>query len=296
MNPLQSNNKVGINVAAVYLQDQIELSESFLLVGGVRFDHFRMDFDDHMPANADFSRTDNVVSPRGGIIFKPVENTSLYASYSMSFLPQSGDQFGSLDATTSALEPERFENIEFGFKWDIVPTLAFTGAVYRLDRDNTRAIDPLSGLTVLTGSQRSKGVEASLAGAITESWEIIAGYAYQDAEITSATTAAPAGRLLPLVPKHSFSLWSAYQITDWLGVGAGVTRQTEVFASISNAVTLPSFTRVDAAIFLGLTDHLEVQFNVENLFDEIYWGTAHNDNNITPGSPRAFRVSLTGRL
>ncbi|MEX0645424.1 MAG: TonB-dependent siderophore receptor, partial [Parvularculaceae bacterium] len=295
-NPLSADNSVKLMAAAVYLQDQVELADWVMLIGGVRVDRFDLEFDDLLPASLDFSRVDTVVSPRGGIIVKPIERASLYASYSKSFLPQSGDQFASLTATTASLEPERFENIEVGFKWDLSDSLAFTGAVYRLDRDNTQALDPMTSMTVLTGSQRSKGVELGIVGSITEEWEIIAGYAYQEAEITSTTTAAPAGRVIPLVPKHSFSLWSAYQFTPRLGAGVGVTHQSDVFASISNAVVLPAFTRVDAAVFLKVTERLDVQLNVENIFDETYWGTAHNDNNITPGSPRAFRAALTGRL
>lgn len=295
-NPLSADNDVDLTVASIYVQDQVDLNERVSLIGGVRFDRFDLEFDNLLPASADFARVDTVASPRGGVILKPIEAASIYVSYSMSFLPQSGDQFASLTATSAALAPERFENIEAGFKWDLSKSLALTGAVYRLDRDNTQAIDPLTSMTVLTGSQRSKGVELGLIGSIMENWEIVAGYAYQEAEITSSTTAAPAGRVVPLVPKHSFSLWNAYQATPWLGLGVGVTHQSDVFASISNAVVLPSFTRVDAALYLKLTERVDVQLNVENLFDETYWGTAHNDNNITPGSPRAFRAALTGRL
>ena len=79
-------------------------------------------------------------------------------------------------------------------------------------------------------------------------------------------------------------------------VGLGVTYQSDVYASISNAVELPSFTRVDGAVFFTLNEHLEAQLNVENLFDESYYATAHNDNNITPGSPTAVRIGVTTRF
>ncbi|MGD9967140.1 MAG: TonB-dependent receptor [Hyphomonadaceae bacterium] len=294
--PLQTNNRVEADVAAVYLQDQMALSDRWQLIAGVRFDRFDLDFDDRRAANADFARDDDLVSPRVGVIYRPMEPLSFYASYSVSFLPQSGDQFSSLDATTSALEPEEFENIELGLKWDVLPELALTAAVYRLDRTNTRALDPLSGVTVLTGAQRSEGFEIGLAGAINESWQVAGGYSYQDAEITRTTTAAPAGRSAPLAPEHTFSLWNMVRFSPRWGAGLGVTHQTEMFASISNAVTLPEFTRVDAALFLALTDRIEAQLNVENLFDEDYWGTAHNDNNITPGSPTAARLTLRARF
>ena len=104
--------------------------------------------------------------------------------------------------------------------------------------------------------------------------------------------AAPAGRQVPLVPEHSFSLWNKYEFNDRFGAGLGVVHQTKMFASISNTVTLPGFTRVDAAVFVRLTDRLRGQINVENLFDKRYFPTSHGDNNILPGAPRAIRVSL----
>jgi catecholate siderophore receptor len=294
--PLQTDNHVDANIAAIYLQDQIALSDRWQVIAGMRFDRFDLDFDDRRAANADFSRDDDLVSPRVGVIYRPIEPLSLYASYSVSYLPQSGDQFSSLDATTSALEPEEFENVELGLKWDVLPELALTAAIYRLDRTNTRAIDPLSGLTVLTGAQRSEGFEIGLSGSLRESWQVAGGYSYQNVEITRTTTAAPAGRAAPLSPEHTFSLWNMVRFSPRWGAGLGVTHQSEMFASISNAVTLPEFTRVDAALFFALTDQIEAQLNVENLLDEEYWGTAHNDNNITPGSPTAARLTLRARF
>ncbi len=297
--PLQADNQVDVNLAAIYLQDQIELSEQFHVIAGVRFDHFDLDFDDRRPpptAAVDFSRTDDLISPRVGVIYKPSEPVSVYASYAVSYLPQSGDQFASLTATTATLEPEEFENIEVGVKWDILPSLALTGALYRLDRTNTRAIDPITLLTVLTGEQRSEGFEIGLSGNVTNEWSIMAGYTIQNAEITKTTTAAPAGREVPLVHEQTLSLWNHYRFAPGWAAAVGVTHQTEMFASISNAVILPGFTRVDAGLYYRIDDNLKVQLNVENVLDETYWGTAHNDNNIAPGSPRALRLTVTTRF
>ena len=293
---LQTDNEVEANVAALYLQDQIALGEHWQIIAGLRFDRFDLDFDDQRAANADFSREDDLVSPRVGVIYRPIEPLTFYASYSVSFLPQSGDQFSSLDATTSSLDPEEFENVELGLKWDVTPDLALTAAIYRLDRTNTRAIDPDTLLTVLTGAQRSEGFELGISGAITDHWEIIGGYTYQDAEITRTTTAAPAGRAVALTPEHTISIWNMAHLTPRLSIGLGATHQSDMFASISNAVTLPSFTRVDAALIYAVTDNVEAQLNVENLLDEEYWGTAHSDNNITPGAPTAARLTLRARF
>jgi len=291
-----ANNRVKATVAAAYVQDQIEITPQLQLIAGLRFDSFDVDFFDRrasVTGRRDFSRQDDLWSPRLGLVFKPMEPVSLYASYSVSYLPSSGDQFSSLNATSETLEPEEFENLEVGLKWEVRPDLLFTAALYRLDRENTTAPDPTRpGQVVLTGSQRTKGFEAGLAGRITERWEVVGGYAWQDAEITSTTSAAPAGREVPLVSEHTFALWNKYDFNDRFGAGLGVIHQTKMFASLSNSVTLPGFTRVDAAVFVRLTDTLRAQVNVENLFDKRYFPTSHGDNNILPGAPRAVRASL----
>lgn len=293
---VQNDNEVDLNVVGVYLQDQIEIGRYIQLVGGVRYDRFDLEFDNNVAGGLDAARIDEVFSPRGGVIFKPADNASLYFSYSKSFLPQAGDQFNSLTPVTSDLEPESFENLEIGAKWNLTDRLELAAALYRLDRENVRNTGATPGTFLLTGAQRSKGVELTLAGSITDKWEVIAGYAYQDAEITSQTTAAPAGRTLALVPKNSFSFWSTYQVLPRWRVGAGVIHQGDRFATVSNLVTLPDFTRVDAAVYYSLSDSIDLQVNVENLTNALYFATAHNDNNITPGAPRNVRAALRARF
>jgi catecholate siderophore receptor len=287
-----ADNHSTTDVAAVYFQDQVEITPQFLVIAGVRFDRFQIDFDNRRNGVA-LNREDNLTELRYGLIYKPISSVSLYVSRSNSYLPSSGDQFASLDATSESLKPEEFENTEFGAKWDVMPGLALTGAVYRLDRENTRAPGAAPGSIVLTGSQRSEGFEFGFAGSVTPRWELIGGYAYQDAEITSTTSAAPKGREVPLVPEHSFSLWNRYQVSTRWSAGVGIVYQDQVYAAISNAVALPSLTRIDTALFFELNDHFEAQINVENLLNEKWYATAHNDNNITPGTPRMVRATVT---
>jgi catecholate siderophore receptor len=279
-------------VLAFYLQDQISIGDHFDIVAGLRHDRFRLEATDRL-ANTTLARTDNLWSPRLGLVVKPARDLSLYASYGRSYLPQSGDQFGSLDLTLAALEPERFDNYELGFKWDVRKALSLTGAVYRLDRTNTRASDPANpSRTILTGAQRSKGVEIGLSGEIRAGWHVSAGYAYQEAEIRKTTTAAPAGRQVPLVPRHQASLWTRYDVSPRFGLGAGVYHQSKSFTSISNSVVLPAFTRVDAAAYYKLTPHVELQVNVENVLNAYYFASAFNDNNIMPGAPASVRGTV----
>lgn len=291
-----ANNRTTATVAAFYVQDQIRISPMFEIVAGLRYDHFELEVDDFRGAGSEFDRSDDLWSPRLGLIFKPGENLSIYASYSRSYLPQSGDQFSGLDLTTEALKPERFDNYEIGAKWEPVEGLLATAAIYRLDRSNTRAPNPDgSGTVVLTGEQRSRGIELGLERSIRDNWQISAGYAWQKAEITERTSAcnpAAADCEVPLVPRHSFSLWTRYDVSKQFGVGFGAVARSKSFASISNQVKLPAYARFDAALFYTVADGIEAQLNVENLFGADYFASAHNDNNIAPGAPTTAKAAL----
>jgi catecholate siderophore receptor len=267
----------------------------FEIVAGLRFDRFKLDIDNRN-SGLSFSRTDELLSPRIGLIAKPASNLSLYASYGRSYLPQSGDQFNSLDLTSEALKPEKFDNYELGAKWEPTAGLLATAAVYKLDRTNTRAPGATPGQVVLTGAQRSRGLELGLERSVSDRWQISAGYAYQEAEITRTTSAAPEGREVPLVPRHQLSVWNRYDVTSKAGAGLGLVARSKSFASISNQVELPGYARVDAALFYKLAPGLEAQVNVENLLGADYFPTAHNDNNVAPGAPRTASATVRFRF
>jgi catecholate siderophore receptor len=283
-------------VAAAYVQDQIELTRHVQIVAGLRYDRFTTDFHNHRNGEQ-LVRKDNMISPRAGLVVKPVSPVSLYASYSVAYLPSSGDQFSSLTATTQTLKPEMFTNYEAGAKWDVSRTLSFTTAVYRLDRTNTTARDPNNpAITLQTGSQRTKGYELGVNGNLTNRWRVVGGYAYQDAFITSATMAAAEGALVALVPNHTLSLWNNYRVAPRLHMGLGIVHQADMYAGIDNTVRLPEFTRADLAAYYTLTEMMRLQANVENLLDRTYYATAHSNNNILPGYARAVRIALVARF
>ena len=280
-----------VRALSAYVQDQIDLGDLIKVVLGLRYDDFRITSTNRVN-NFRATRSDGKWSPRAGLIFKPQENISLYASYAKSFLPQSGDQFTVLDATTATLAPEEFRNLEAGVKWDLSERLAFTAALFQIDRSNTRANDPVTGVVVQTGKSRTKGFEAAMVGQLAKGLQVTLGYALQDGEIRSTTSAAPAGRTLAQVPRHQFSAWGRYDFTDRLGLAVGAVRQSQQFATISNAVRMPGFTRIDAALFYKLSDAAHLQLNVENLTDADYFPNAHTDNNISTGAPLNARLGV----
>jgi catecholate siderophore receptor len=295
-NATDANNHIKTNLGATYVQDQIELSRYLQVVTGVRFDYFDLQFHNNRN-NQDLRRIDRLVSPRAGVIVKPVTELSIYANYSVAYLPSSGDQFSSLTNITQQVKPEKFNNYELGAKWDIRRSLSLTTAVYRQDRTNTRATDPNDPARILqTGSQRTNGFEFGFNGRVTSNWSITGGYAYQDAFISSATISAPKGAQVGLVPHHSFSLWNNYKVHPRLGLALGIINRSDMFAAFDNAVVLPGYTRADAAVFFSITERWRLQANLQNLFDTNYYLNADGNNNISPGAPRGARIALVARF
>ena len=285
-----------VKAVSAYVQDQISFGERLDIVAGLRFDQFDIDGVDFQPAvDRPFSRTDEKVSPRLGLIFKPKSDLSLYASHSRSFLPRAGDQFLSLSTTQQNLEPERFTSTEVGLKWQVRPNLILTAALFQLDRTNATTPDPKNpALSINVGETRTKGLELAATGNITSRWQISAGYAWQDAVLAGNDFVR-----LAQVPEQQFSLWNRFNVADRLGLGLGVTHQSDQFAAIrtSSATTrLPGFVRVDAAAFYDLSDSVQVQLNIENLFDETYFPDAHNNANISTGAPLNARLTISARF
>ena len=291
---LNDQTNADIQVFSGYIQDEISLSDHVDIVLGARFDSFDFEVDD-LAGGVTRSRTDEEISPRAGLIFKPQENMSFYGSFSRSFLPRSGEQFASLSNSTEALSPDVFENLEAGFKWDIRSDVSFTAAVFQTDQTIAARNDinpeefEVRGLEV-------QGVELQLQGQVTEDLFVTAGYSYLDGETDNGLEAPRE------LPENSASVWAGYQVTDQLGLGMGLTYQDESFisdrdfAKVGAHPTLPAYTRLDAAAYYDVSDTLRLQINVENLTDTLYFPSAHSTHQATVGRPLNARFSVSGRF
>ena len=282
---------------SVYAQDQISIGDHVEIVAGLRYDRFDIVGTDRPHPNPDrpFARADEKVSPRLGLIYKPQRNVSFYGSYSQSFLPRSGDQFLTLSPTQANLEPEEFTNHEVGAKWDIRPDLNVTAAIFRLDRTNATTPDPLKPtVTIDIGETRTEGVELALTGRVRPNWQVSGGYSWLDARLQGNDSVR-----LAQTPKQQFSLWNRYDVSRRLGFGLGVIHQSSQFAAIRTSPSttrLPAFTRVDAAVYYRVSDTVQLQLNIENLFDTTYFSDAHNNFNISTGAPANLSLTLNSRF
>ncbi|MGH1570061.1 TonB-dependent receptor [Methylobacterium sp. P31] len=292
-----ANSRYNLGVAAVYAQDQIDITDWLQLVGGLRYDHFDFSSTDRRTLLTN-TRVDDPISPRAGLVLKPLPNLALYTSYSVSYLPSSGDQIGAFTPGLVIAKPEQFENTEVGIKYDVNPRFQLTAAAYNLDRYNQRLADPNNpGFFILSGKTNTQGIEIGANGYVTDWWQIAGGYAFTDARIASATSATiVAGNKVGLVPFNAFTLWNKFDVTRDFSVGIGVLNYSHTFAASDNTVRLPGYTRVDLGLFYQINESVRAQVNIENLFDRRYISTADNNNNITPGAPRTIRAQIIARF
>ncbi len=146
------------------------------------------------------------MTPRLGVVYQPIEEVSLYASYSRSFNPNTANT-----VSGDPLEPETGEGYEVGVKAQLLEDIFATLAYFDITKQNVAVIDPDNRLfSIPTGEQRSRGVELDVTGEILPGWNIIAAYALIDAEVTADTNADIVGNRLFNVPRHNASLWTTY--------------------------------------------------------------------------------------
>jgi len=285
----QSNSQ---EVPGLYIQDQIEVSEQLDILVGARFDSFDINVF-NAKANETRDRKDDEVSPRLGVIYKPQENISIYASYSESFLPRSGEQFANINGNNNQLDPNTFSNSEIGLKWDFSTGLSFTAAIFENEQSSPQVADNDPSTLDVIDSDVS-GLELQFNGQVTDSWDVTASYTNLDGE--QVNRSGPTGLVPRELPENMFSMWNRFQVSEGFGLGLGVTYQGESFINNSNSAVLPSYTRVDASAYYDLSEKVRIQFNIRNLTDELYFPNSHSTHQATVGAPINALMTLTGKF
>jgi catecholate siderophore receptor len=293
---LDRDNHVLGKEFGIYAQDQVSLGEHWKAIVGARWDRFTVDADYRNPeVSPDHTwNVDTEWSPRAGLIYKPVENDSIYASVTQTFTPQGANIALARKSPDGAnLDPEMAINYEIGNKLDLFDgQLSLTAAIFQLDLDDVvaEAADG-SGTLVNTGQQRNRGYTLSADGALTSHWSVFANYTHLNARITEATEEAEAGARVGLVPRNQFSIWTRYAVTSHWGLAAGVRGESDKYTSYDNEVMLPQYVVEDLMAYYQ-AESFRVQVNLDNVTDKHYFPTASSDYEIMPGEPRNVMVTL----
>lgn len=287
------------STVAFYAFENMDIAKTVELSGGVRyelFDAFQKTHTVSSGATTRFESSDNMLSWKVGLNYKPVEYGSIYAAYGTAFSPLAADV--SVGSDGSGADPEESVSYEIGTKWNLFDEkLMLSAALFRTDRDGVRqnlgtAADPDY---VLLGKQRVEGFEVGLAGNITDEWAVFAGYTYmQDKILEPGPSASTDGATFRNVPKHSMSFWTTYALPWDVDVGAGVTYMSSRryrFGAQSES-KIDDYVLVDAMATYHLTDNIDIQLNVNNIFNEFYIEQVGNGFQ-TPGPGRTALLTTS---
>ena len=285
---LNNSTTSAISVTSVYVQDQIDLTDNFKVMLGFRHDNFDISVTDVI-ANNTTSKVDENVSPRLGLIYKPMEDMSVYYSYSESFLPRSGEQFKKLKESDSRLDADVFESTEFGLKLSLSNNLSLTASLFeseqvRAARDSdTGETSEVIGLTV-------EGFEVELKGQLSDNLSIHAGYSSLDG------VTAKGGKPRE-IPTHTFNAFAQYIVSENFGWGIGFTQQGESYIKNDDtSKVLPEYTRIDFSAYYDVSDDVSIRMNIENVGDEVYFPHSHSSHQVTVGESVNARFSVTRRF
>lgn len=310
---------------SVYAFDTIDLNSQWSINGGIRYDNYRATSKQAayaaIPAGSsptgatiaavaatNFENKSSFFNYQAGIVFKPVENGSIYVSYSTSSDPaglsanegtaDAANGGGNISLGNQNLAPERSKSYELGTKWDLLnKDLSLTAAIFRTEKTNGR-VTMADGTTQLAGNYKVDGVELGIAGKLTSKWSVFGGYTYMKSKIVSngnvATSAAYVGNQFANIPTQSASLWTTYDVLPKLTIGGGMYYMGKVFGNVANTKWVPSYTRIDAMASYVIDKNMTLQLNLQNLNDKVYYNQAYTAHyaSIAPGRSAILALNV----
>ena len=285
---LSSKTATEYEVTSIFIQDQINFSDSLKLLIGGRYDDYEISVNDLKASGTPvYNKTEDLFSPRAGLIFKPQENMSVYLSYSDTFSPKAGEQYKKMtnDSTLgSVLDADEVENMEIGIKVALLDDLFITAAYFHAESTQMKSrtvnsVDEQYGMV----NKEVDGYEIELSGRISDQLDLSMSYAdFEGANVAQSRE----------IPDYTFTAFASYQVSDDFGIGFGVTSQGDSQIGTSATLYLPSYTRVDLAAYYNLADDLTIQANLENLTDETYFPHSHSTHQASVGEEMNTRVSI----
>jgi catecholate siderophore receptor len=299
---------------AIYAFDTLKLSEQWELNLGLRHERYEGEgksADIAKGVQAPYSKlesSDDMLSSRVGLVYKPADNGSVYVAWGNSFNPSAESLVGNgagLNAANQDLKPEENETYELGTKWELLDRrLSVNAAIFRVDKTNGRLdVDPSSGFNyTLDGQQRVDGIELGVSGKVTDNWEAFANYTQLRSEIIKAAPSdfAQEGQALANTPPRSFSLWNTYDLPHGWELGYGAQYVDERNVATIGTDKIAGYWLHSAMASYQVNTELNLQLNVYNLFDEEYYdrvrtsvGSGERSSSLVPGDARSAVLSAS---
>lgn len=276
------------NTNAFYAQDNVSLGPKVKLMLGGRYDIFRRTshnnpVDNGVETEGPLVRRDaEAFTGRVGVVVQPVPTVDLYGSVANSFRPLTQAQ---PDGTT--LDPETGRQVEFGQRFRMAgDRVQLNTAVFHIVRKNVAFSRP-GGFFDQASEVTSKGFEADITTSPVSNWRINGGYGFTDAKygdyLINATTNL-SGNTSTMAPRHTFSIWTAYDWPNGFGINVGARAQSQVFIDRTNTLTFDGYGVLNAGARYR-RGAVEYALNVNNLTDTEYFASVLYDTQLYPGEP-----------
>jgi len=313
------------DTASAYVFDTIEFNPRWLLAGGLRLDRYETAFsslvecggrrgpdcgalpEGSVVPGVDATDADTLLGWKLGAVYKPTENSSLYANYAISQQPPGGGsmELSSRDnsADNPAFDPQEARTAEVGTKWNVLDNrLLLTAAAYDTRVLNEVVQDPIDQLYYQTGEKRVRGIELGAVGSVTDAWSVSAGYTIMDTEVIQGDgVTADGSDVLAYTPRNAFTTWTTYRFDSGLTLGGGARHNSDMTRGRDGAIGTPTHAEgylvFDAVASYAFRNGLELRLNVYNLFDEAYVAAINKSGyRYTPGTPRSAMLTASYRF
>jgi len=292
---VSSDNHTVVDSRGLYLQDQIRLNDQWQILAGVRFDQFEVETTNKVRGLSE-KQDSNSTSPRLGVVYTPWRDHSFYASWSKTFSPVGGGLIGitpGAPGNSNDTSPELTRQKEIGVKSDwLDERLTTTLAIYELELYNRRTRDPNNPeITLMSGLQRSRGIELTATGNLVGNWYVRGGIGLQDATIVKDNNGLEGNRIND-VAKRNASLFVTWKPELGWYAETGLTLVGERYADNQNTTVMPGYGRWDA--LAGFRTHdWDVRAALSNITDKTYYSSATSAAQIQIGDPRSLVVTGT---
>lgn len=281
----------------LFFDDVLELNPHWSVVLGARYD------------SIDFSRTDLALggnpqssftakysewSGRGGVVFQPREDLSVYAQYSRATDPVTSP--ASMSAGNKDWDPTRGRQVEVGFKQQLMGGKAeYTLAWFDIEKTGLITRRPGSPLSEQIGAQSSTGLEATLRVNPVKDLSVDMNAAWVDARYDQyySGPVSYTGKVPNSVPDMTANVWVNWTPRNALNLGAGARYVAARFANDANTRELPAYTVMDAQAGWNFNERTQLILRGRNLTDEKNYVLSEYDvNQWVFGEPRSYEISV----
>ncbi|AIR90606.1 TonB-dependent siderophore receptor [Pseudomonas cremoricolorata] len=253
------------------------------------------------PEDRDHYSKSGEITPYAGLVQDLDEHWSAYASYTEIFKPQ-----GVRDGNGAMLKPMTGTNYEVGLKGEFLDKrLQASAALFQADQTGRAELVTVDscpdGCYRASDKVRNKGIELELTGEILPDWNVSAGYTYTQSKYIGGQQKGD--DFNGASPRHLFKVATDYRLPGTLeqvrvgGSFYAQSKMTQTEVGEDYNIQQDAYHLTNLHAIYEINRNLELQYNLDNVFDKKYYQTLGNTNYWNfYGEPRNFNMTVRARF